>query len=240
MLMEDTAMQPFVCNLQADTDEIARAIGLLFDPDTVVELRALKAPKAGTVSGYFDGEHREELIQAATEWSGKAQGVYVTLNPVHPDLLARASNRARRFADCTTKDNEILRCVWLPIDFDPKRLSGISATDAEHQAALDRARRCRDYLRRLGLPDPIFADSGNGAHLLYPFDAANDEASTDLVKRVLETLASQFSDGTVDVDRSVFNPARIWKLYGTLSAKGDHRADRPHRIARILEVPNNV
>jgi hypothetical protein len=233
-------MEPCTFVPEADSDEIARAINTLFEPDQVVELRALKVPKGGTVSGYFDGENREALIQAAVELSGVAQGVYVTLNPVVPTLLARACNRAKRFADSTTKDNEILRRAWLPIDFDPQRPSGISSTDAEHQAALERASDCRDFLRKRGWPDPVFADSGNGAHLLYGIDLPNDPASTDLIKRVLETLASKFSDSAVVVDRAVFNPARIWKLYGTLSAKGDHTAERPHRIARILEVSTNV
>jgi len=35
----------------------------------------------------------------------------------------------------------------------------------------------------------------------------------------------------------VFNPARIWKLYGTVSRKGDSIPERPHRLARILEAP---
>jgi hypothetical protein len=230
-------MDPLV--FHSDPEEIERAIGLLYDPGDVVELRVLKAKKAKTVSGYFDGAHRADLIEAAEHWSGKAPGVYVTLNPVDPTVMARYYNHAETFANETTKDNEILRRRWLPIDFDPKRPSGISSTDAEHQAALDRARDCRDYLQEQGFPEPIFADSGNGAHLLYRIDLPNEQEGTALVKRILDFLADRFSDSVVDVDRKVFNAARIWKLYGTLSAKGDHTQDRPHRIARILEVPHN-
>ena len=32
-----------------------------------------------------------------------------------------------------------------------------------------------------------------------------------------------------------FNPARIWKLYGTLAAKGDPTPERPHRLSRLVE-----
>jgi hypothetical protein len=42
------------------------------------------------------------------------------------------------------------------------------------------------------------------------------------------------------VDTAVHNPARIWKLYGTLSAKGDNTPERPHRMARILEAPSTL
>ena len=41
----------------------------------------------------------------------------------------------------------------------------------------------------------------------------------------------------VHLDSSVFNPARIWKFYGTLAAKGDSIPSRPHRVSRILEIP---
>ena len=223
-----------------DPPEIARAVSLLLEPDTVAELRVLNAQGGGTVSGYFDWEHREEFIRAAMEWSGKAPAVYFTLNPVDPVVSARSLNRVKRFVRDTTKDNEILRRCWFPIDFDPKRPAGISATDAEHEAAIALARECREYLRGLGWSDPILADSGNGAHLLYRIDLPNDQASTELIKRILESLATRFRDSEVDVDKSVFNAARIWKLYGTLSAKGDYTTERPHRIARILEVPPSI
>ena len=48
---------------------------------------------------------------------------------------------------------------------------------------------------------------------------------------------SELSDDRVKVDRTTYNAARIWKLYGTLVCKGDSTPDRPHRLARWLEVP---
>jgi hypothetical protein len=42
------------------------------------------------------------------------------------------------------------------------------------------------------------------------------------------------------VDTANANPARIWKLYGTCSRKGDHTPERPHRRARLLSVPGAV
>ncbi len=44
----------------------------------------------------------------------------------------------------------------------------------------------------------------------------------------------------MNVDTSVANAARIWKLYGTAGAKGDGAAGRPHRLARLLVVPDPV
>ena len=44
----------------------------------------------------------------------------------------------------------------------------------------------------------------------------------------------------MDVDLKVFNAARIWKLYGTVARKGHDMNDRPHRAARLVEVPEAV
>jgi len=214
--------------------EIQRAVSLIVECSSVAELRVLHT-KQGTRSGYFDDQDR--LVEAARAFSGKAPGVYVTLNPIRPELLARAANRLVPYAKSTTADKDILCRRWLLIDFDPVRPSGISSRDAEREAAVIRAKQCRDYLRYQGWPDPIFADSGNGAHLLFRIQLPNDDPSRDLVKRCLEPLAIRFNDQAVVIDPATYNAARICKVYGTLSAKGDNTPDRPHRIAQILEAP---
>src|SRR5262249_25957729 len=96
---------------------------------------------------------------------------------------------------------------------------------------------CRDWLSGMGWPFPVQADSGNGAHLLYAISLPNDDLATDLLKRCLEALDFRFSDQEVAVDGTTYNAARICKLYGTMSGKGDDVPDRPHRVSRILEVP---
>jgi hypothetical protein len=85
-----------------------------------------------------------------------------------------------------------------------------------------------------GWPDPIVGNSGNGAHCLYRVELPTSDG--DLVKRCLQGLARRFDDDLVKIDQAVFNPARIWKLYGTVSRKGDSVPERPHRLARILEA----
>lgn len=202
----------------------------------VYELRVPKY-RGGTASGYFDDA--DKLDAAARAFDGKAN-VYVTLNPVTPALLARACNRVIERAQSTTADADILTRCWLLIDADPVRPAGISSSDSEHAAALQRAADIRAWLTARGWPRPVLADSGNGAHLLYRIDEPNDAASTQLVKRCLDALALRFNDATVTIDQSVFNAARITKLYGTLAVKGDQTPDRPHRRSRILEVPDAI
>jgi hypothetical protein len=222
-------------NHQPNLQSIKYALELLLFPGSTAELRILDT-SCRTVSGYF--RQHETLAEAALEWD--APGIYVTLNPVNPDLYARAAERAVRYAKHTTSDKDIVRRRWLPIDFDPDRPSGVSSTDEEHDAALERAKSCRAFLRGCGWPEPILADSGNGAHLLCRIDLPNDETSAALVKNCLGALALLFSDETVNVDLTTYNAGRIWKLYGTVARKGDSTPERPHRLSAVLEAPATV
>lgn len=223
---------------------IRDALTVLCLPDQVVELRIPKIDgKRRTDSGYFNDF--DKLATIAARYDGRAGGVYFTLNPVEPALLARAENRIREWADLTTSDDHIVRRRWLPIDCDPKvngrkRPAGISSTEEEHSAAIGKAEAIREWLTVAGWPDPIVADSGNGGALLYAVDLPNDDAGRDLIEGCLKSLAAEFDDETADIDTSVFNAARIWKLYGTLAGKGDSTKDRPHRRAGLITIPDRV
>lgn len=203
----------------------------------VYELRSPRG-RQGTISGYF--ETAAALYAASEAYDGKVPGLYVTLNPVNRALLARAKNRLNAAAKSTTSDADIVRRMWLLLDCDAVRPADISSTDAEHQAALDRAIHIADWLTAQGWPQPVRADSGNGAHLLYRIDLPNDAAARDLVKAILEVVALRFNDAVVTIDTSVSNAARITKLYGTLVCKGDSTEDRPHRRSTILSTPDVV
>jgi len=229
--------------MNSQTD-VAAALRCLIEPGTVFEIRIPEPTNAyGTQSGYFDDF--AAAAKAATTWSGKCSAVYITPNPVAPALLARAHNRIKKLGkkDSTTADPDISARRWMLVDLDPVRPAGISSSDAEHAAALVKAEQIRDWLTAQGWGRPVLADSGNGAHLLYRVDLPNDSASKTLIESCLKALAEKFDDRNgqacpVKVDTGVFNAARIWKLYGTLAAKGDHTPDRPHRLARILEAPD--
>src|SRR5438552_866101 len=200
----------------ASAESILAALNVLLEPGSVGELRVLNTSEK-TVSGYFTDFAK--LAAEAARWSGQAPAVYVTLNPIKPELLARASNRAIPYAKITTADNDILKRRWLLIDFDPVRPTGISSTDAEHDAALKRAREVRAWLIEQGVPGNamILADSGNGAHLLVRINLPNDGDSRTLAERCLKALDLLFTDQVVAVDLTTFNAARICKLYGTLA-----------------------
>lgn len=220
-----------------DADEITRALDLFFEQGGVTEVRMLDT-EWGTVSGYFDNV--AAIVRVAAEYSGRVPGVYITLNRVRPDLLARSTNRVKTHAKTTTSDADITRDSWFLIDADPARPKGISATDAEHELALKKGAEIKAFLKSKGWPWPVLADSGNGAHVVYQIDLPNDDASRELLKRCLEALDFYFTDKQVQIDRTVFKAAQIFKLYGTRSCKGDNGLERPHRLARIIEVPDEI
>lgn len=218
--------------------EVRRAAGVLFAPGQVVEVRAL-AGFGRPRSGYFDDPDRLAEKVDALGADPSITGIYWTLNPCHPDLIARRTNAIGPARETTT-DAGILARRWLLVDADPVRASGISATEPEKAAALARADAIAAALAADGWPAPVRADSGNGAHLLYRVDLENDPGATALVRGCLEALAARFSDDAVAVDVSVANAARIVRAYGTPNRKGANRPDRPHRATALLAVPDPV
>ena len=221
--------------------EIVKWLRILIRPGQVVELRALNVPqrygKPATCFGFYDYDHLDDMARDAVKLSDAgASGVYWMMNPVNPDLLARSANRIRvAKTGETTSDADIIRRQLLLIDADPKRPAGISATDSEKEHARRVIVDVGAYLFDAGWPDPIMADSGNGFHLLCRIDLPADDGG--IVQRSLMALDDKFSDDHVSIDTSVFNPARICKLYGTWSRKGDSIPSRPHRLSHIVNIP---
>ena len=226
-----------------EADEVRRALSMLLEPGQVTELRALHALSTAspryrsTLSGYFT--EIEALVRAAASITS-AKGIYITLNPCKRGLITRAYNRLRTSEDMkwdsrTTQDTEVLYYRWLPVDIDPVRHDGNdSSSDAEHESALSLARYIRDALRE-EMGWPIWADSGNGSHLLYPLPDVKSSVAEPFVQHKLSTWASHFNTADAKIDTGVYNPARIWKLYGTKACKGDDVPEWPHRMSRILD-----
>jgi P4 family phage/plasmid primase-like protien len=228
-----------------DPDEIEHALAVLVAPGQAFEIRILNPHRAGrnwqpkVTYGYFDNP--DLVVEALTALRlDAAKGIYITLNPIEPTLLARSHNRfSDAKTDSTTPDKYIVSRRWLLVDFDPVRPAEISASDDEKARAHDRCQEVRQVLLAAGWPPPVIADSGNGYHHLYCVDLPADD---DRIKRCLQALDLRFSDTEVKVDTAVFNPSRIVKLYGTKTMKGDNCPDlgRPHRMSRILEVPEEI
>lgn len=225
---------------------IAKTVSVLRRGTGIVELRGLGALRGrdNAIAGYYDSNHITDLVKDATSQKMQAShGIYIVLNQITPSLLARSANRLTEYISDTTQDHHILRRWWLPIDTDAERPKGISASDEEHKAALQLARKIRQWLVvERGWPERsiVCADSGNGGHLLVAIDEPNDEETKGVIQRCLQALAVKFDSGGVVVDKKNFNAGRIFKLYGTVARKGDDTPDRPHRLSKLLYAPPEV
>jgi len=218
-----------------------------FNPDEVVEIRILgasgtmvgKSIYRTTLSGYFDN-HQDfcRALQAIEKL--EYHGTYFTLQVIDPRLIGRAFNRLK-ISELTTSDNNVLAYRWLPLDFDPVRPSGISSSDKELQKSLELRERVVPIVReRYGFSSPVLAMSGNGCHALFRLPGwPADQEHRDIVKGLLKGISDEFRTDAVSIDHSVWNPARIWKLYGTTARKGDpvpvgeYREARSHRESYI-------
>lgn len=199
----------------------------------------------GTITGYFD--NHDAFSEAVRAIDGQSHsGIFFTIQVIDPRLIGRACNRMKPGIPATS-DNNVLFYRWLPIDLDPVRPSGISSSDSELQEALTLRDSVTVWTKEnLHFPKPITAMSGNGGHLLYRLpDLPVNADNHTFIKNTLEGLAQRFNTNKVKIDTTVFNPARIWKLYGTIARKGDelpgneYREARPHRMTYIEGLGGN-
>jgi hypothetical protein len=222
-----------------DLNEIERAVSVIvgYGKNRIVEVRAPGTPK-GTWSGYYN---KGALIQDVFDMSSveTTPAVYWTIQDIDNSLLKEGGeNKLFSGVVETTKDSHVKKYVWLPIDCDPTRDGKVSSTDEEKAEAESVAYDIRRFLNELGIPS-VFADSGNGYHILLRLEIPNQNGTSRLVEETLRAFSARFSNKAVNIDTTVFNPSRILKIYGSVSRKGQHTDERPWRTSRLIDVPAN-
>jgi len=190
-----------------------------------------------TVAGYYTDY--EKAARDIAPFDGKA-AIYATINPCDLKLMRRASNKLAFKVKSTATDHDIISILWFPFDVDPVRPVDTPSSDAELSSALAcRDRIIHEVFEPHGVP-VIRGMSGNGAHGLIPLIGYPNTAETQAkMKRLLDWLSETFTDDVVSVDRTVGNPSRIWKVYGTLAVKGDNTPEAPYRRA-FIGLPDTI
>jgi len=219
-----------------DENEIRKAFAII-NPD-LVEIRIIGANY--TASGYF--KDADTLIKELHTYDGRTDvNFYMVMNQIEPACYSR------RQMNCivakpkeTTSDKDIIARRWLMLDFDCDRPSGVSSNKEELDAAKKKAWAVYQHLASIGFSKPVIAISGNGYHLMYRIDMPNNEDAKTLVQDCLNALDMLFTDEKVKIDTAVYNSSRITKLYGTYARKGQSTEDRPHRLSRIIEIPEEI
>ena len=222
-----------------DTDMIRRAINLLKPNNELFEVRIIgKGGGKRVLSGYFT--QVDTLFQQFDTIDPRLTNTYISINRVNKACYSREQRDCFRLTDLNTHDYEIDAYEWLFVDLDPKRLTGISSTDEELEAARVLSDKVYSYMKNLGFHEPIRAMSGNGHHLLYKIDLLNTDQNKTLVGRCLENLASMFNSDKVQIDTINHNQSRVCKLYGTMAQKGANTEERPFRMSYLTYVPQKI
>jgi len=219
--------------------EIGKSWDALTKPGNVHELRILRTETSPTGKKLIDSafvDERQVFIDIVAHITGAyASGAYLTMNPVDPSLpaeLGRPLNRLARAVGKTTTDPRITRRRSFLIDVDAANPPGMSATTEERATALATRDEIEIWLQGEGWRSPrVVTCSGNGGGLLYEIDLPNDDASRQLIKRALEALHARFTTPAATVDVANSNAARITRIPGTVTAKGEHTLERPWRRA---------
>jgi hypothetical protein len=220
------------------------AMAAIFEPACgCAEIRVLDASmeRDGTLTAHpnfrstFAGWFANPDLVLAAARSIRGVSAYITINPVNADLLARSNTLIK--ARATTSDSDVLVLRNALLDFDAKRPTGISSTDAELGEALARRDQVLDDHPEIAAAS-IHGCSGNGGFILVGLpDLPNDETHRKLVKEFIGLLAAKYSDQVVEVDPTTCNPSRIMALVGTRKCKGISTAERPHRMVTLDSDP---
>jgi hypothetical protein len=202
--------------------QILDALNAILAPDQIVELRCI-SPGGPPKFHVYAGHYRAAMEADALRGNGQGYNCYVTLKPLKPEMLT---------AGHAAKDGDVLWRRILPVDIDPDRPDPkLPSTEKEKDQARVQMEAVLAYLGTQDWPNPIIADSGSGWHLLYRIDLPADDGG--LVHDCLKALKAKFP--LVYIKNG--NASRIFKVYGTIARKGENTEERPHRMAKLVTVP---
>lgn len=214
-----------------DLDEIRKWHKVFKPNNELFEIRILSKP---TISGYF--YDIEEALKTLPQYD-KYQ-IYFTVNQVKDACSSRVQfNKFQQVQGSATSGNDIQHRWWLPIDIDVERPTDVSSSNEEKEYAHQKAGEVYKFLQKAGFSNPVVCDSSSGYHIYYPLDADNTPEVKSIIEKFYAVLGEYFTDGRVKIDKVVGDANRIMRLYGTFGRKGRNSEERPHRMSKILSVP---
>lgn len=217
-----------------DFDEIRKWHSIFKPNNELFEIRVLGDK---TYSAYFTDI--EETIKQLPKYDNSQ--IYFTVNKVNDACASRKQfNNFMLVQGTATSKNDITRRLFIPIDIDVERPSGICSTNEEKEYAHQKALTVFRFLKENNFSEPVICDSSSGYHIYYPVDMEADQQSESDVKKFFGILSNFFTDERVKIDRQVGDANRIMRLSGTWSRKGRNTPERPHRMAKILRYPSEM
>lgn len=208
---------------------------LAHGPHGVSEVRVIR-PSGGVLGiGFFDDE--EAFVQECVR-TNAAGNVYVGIQPRPRHLLDLATNTVRPLrSGAGRRDIEVV--TGTVIDIDPVRPKETAATEAELTAATATAEILASWCESQGFVRPRRMMSGNGAQLWFALPPIlltdeNRETVQANLRAFEAALRTRAESATIKVD-AIHDLARIIKVIGTISRKGEPTPERPHRLSLPLD-----
>jgi len=220
-------------------EEIKKAINVIKSrPDALFEIRIISPRSKEPISGYFT--NADKAVEALKKQDLTDTNVYIVLNTINEACYSRVQRDKFVKVKTATSDKDIDFRDWILVDLDPVRPKDTSSTQEQIDKALAKSGKIHNFLLEQGFPRPVIGFSGNGYHLLYRINMMPTSESKELLKQFLIALDELFSDDEVSVDQVNFNESRVCKLYGTLAQKGLNTEERPHRMSKIIKIPDEI
>ena len=225
-------------NARLDIPEVYKWWDVLRGGGQLTEIRMI-SNDGKTASGIFD--NIDTLINAITPFTND-WNIYYTMNRLPDDARGLPQyNKVIVRPKQTCNDNTMVARDWVCIDLDSVRLSGTNATDEQLQHTYKKTNEIYKYLLSIGINRPCVLSSGNGTHTYMKCAIKKKKKNTKLVKRFLHALAMMFTDEHTDVDVSIHNCARIMRLPGSYSCKGNTLdPTRPQRPCKFVKIPSDI
>ncbi len=215
--------------------EHIRATFAMLAHQTEVELRMIRVEKPPVIK---TATTEQELLTICHEWNGKAQ-IYCGMRERRAGFL---NGKSRGKA---AKAEDISAVTLTVVDVDPIKAEGFkdeATTDEELAYAIKASEHLAQWHEGRGFLRPPRGMSGNGTQLWFPFPRweVTDENRKVIPER-LKAFAQECRDALPDDLRdkvsidSIHDLPRIIKVIGTLSVKGNHTPERPHRVSRWID-----
>jgi P4 family phage/plasmid primase-like protien len=154
-----------------------------------------------------------DFLSYCRKWNGKGH-VYAGINP--------------RIQMGHGKNEHIKRITLIPIDIDAEKPKDKAANKEALAKAYDDAQLILKWFKEQNFNTPYLDMSGNGYHVLIQTNIKIDDSS---FSSKVDTFYHQLP---VQVDPATKDPARVIKVPGTWSLKGNNTSDRPYRQAYII------
>lgn len=126
-------------------------------------------------------------------------------------------------------DGTVSRVTTISFDIDPVREKGSTSTDAQHNQAIFYAKRIVQTYT-----GGYISSSGNGSLVLYRLPQTLEVGTCEQAIKSIENELRKLLTSEVQLD-ATYDSARLVKLLGTISTKGD-RMD--WRVSRFIDFPN--